>query len=65
MRRFAFVAITLLVGGCSLFVDLDGLSGAAAGAGDVFVPDGNTFDAPGTDASDASAVDAAHFTCPD
>ena len=40
MRRFAFTALTLLVGGCSLFVDLDGLSAPDTTSGDTFVPDG-------------------------
>ena len=68
MRRLAFVAITLLVGGCSLFVDLDGLTGGDQGSGDASGSDGNASDAIAADASDASdanVADAAHFTCPD
>ena len=68
MRRFAFTAIALLVGGCSLFVDLDGLSVADGGSGDALASDAGVTDASAidaADASDASTVDAARFTCPD
>ena len=68
MRRLAFVATTLLVGGCSLFVDLDGLTGGDQAGSDASGVDGSASDAlalDASDASDASVVDAARFTCPD
>jgi hypothetical protein len=62
MRRTAFGAIALLVAGCSLFVDLNGLSDSAGGA-DALVPEGSAMD--GAQTNDGSSQEAPPFECPD
>ncbi|MGH7283343.1 MAG: hypothetical protein ACRELY_17590, partial [Polyangiaceae bacterium] len=65
MRRIVFVAIALLAGGCSLFVDLDGLDARDAGGSDALAPDATPNEAAASDAGDSGNADASHFTCPD